>query len=276
MSIERVTITIKKDVLKRIDNMVNKESVKNRSHAIEQLLQKAIGRTAVNTALIMAGGDGASLRPITYEISKAMIPVRGKPILEHQINMLKKNGIENIIIAINKKHEDVKNYFCDGSKHGVKIDYIVEERPLGTAGALSLLKDKLKSTFLMINVDTLIDPDIYEMVAFHQKHQSLATVVLATSPTPNNFGVVKMKGHQIINFSMRPKNAESNLVDAGVYIMEPDIIKYARKKMDRKDLFSELCLTGKLNGFLHDGKIFDIGTPAGYEKAIKEWKVPEN
>ncbi|MBI4163087.1 MAG: ribbon-helix-helix protein, CopG family, partial [Candidatus Aenigmarchaeota archaeon] len=87
-SIERVTITIKKDLLKRVDRLVDGEVVKNRSHAVEQLIQRSLSKADVDTALIMAGGDGTSLRPITYEIPKPMIPVHGKPILEHQINML--------------------------------------------------------------------------------------------------------------------------------------------------------------------------------------------
>jgi NDP-sugar pyrophosphorylase family protein len=271
MKISRVTITIKKDLLRRIDRLIDRETVKSRSHAIEQLLQRAISKTDINTALIMAGGDGASLRPITYEIPKSMIPVHGKPILEHQINMLKKNGITNIYLAINKKSESIRDHFGNGSKNGVNINYVVEDKPLGTAGALSLVRN-INSPFVMLNVDTLIDPDIHEIIDFHRKQNTPATVVLVTKSDPTNFGVVKMKGHQILEFDEKPKEASSNLINAGMCILEPSAIRHITGKAMIKDLFKKLCKENQLSGFVHDGDVFDVGTHSGYEKAIKEWK----
>lgn len=271
-NIERVTITIKKDLLKRVDRLVDGEVVKNRSHAVEQLIQKSLSRADVDTALIMAGGEGAALRPITYEIPKAMIPVHGRPILEHQIIMLKKNGIENMFLAINKDHEAIRNYFGDGSRLGVRIKYVVEEKPLGTAGALSMMKDKISTSFIMMNVDTLINPDVQEVVDFHRKQNASATLVLVTVSEPKEYGVVKMRGGRVVEFMEKPAHAESNLINAGICVIEPDVIKHVSGKMMVKDLFSRLCKESQLSGFVHDGPFFDVGTHEGYEKAIKLWK----
>ena len=272
MSIERITITIKKDLLKRIDRMIDGESVKNRSHAIEQLLQKSINKNDVNTALIMAGGEGADLRPITYEIPKPLIPVHGRPILEHQINMLKKNNIDNIFVAINKNQDSIRDKFGDGSKHDVRIKYLVEEKPLGTAGALSMIKDKINTSFIMMNVDTLISPDIHEVIDFHKKQRTAATIVLATASDPTSYGVVRMRGEKVLEFVEKPKQAPSNLINAGMTVFEPDVFRYVFGKMMIKDLFQKLCKENQLSGFLHDGPVFDVGTHEGYEKAIKQWK----
>ncbi len=271
-NIERVTITIKKDLLNRVDRMIDGESVKNRSHAIEQLIQKSVSKADVNTALIMAGGEGADLGPITYEIPKPLIPVHGKPILEHQINMLKKNGIDSIFVAISKNQESIRDKFGDGSKHDVRIRYLIEEKPLGTAGALSIIKDKINSSFLMMNVDTLINPDIHEIFDFHKKQRTSATIVLATASDPTTYGVVRMRGEKVLEFVEKPKQAPSNLINAGMSIFEPDIFRYVSGKMMIKDLFQKLCKNGQLSGFLHDGQMFDVGTHEGYEKAIKQWK----
>ncbi|MBI4162358.1 MAG: nucleotidyltransferase family protein, partial [Candidatus Aenigmarchaeota archaeon] len=203
---------------------------------------------------------------------KPMIPVHGKPILEHQINMLKKNGIDNIFLAINRQHDAVRNYFGDGSKNRVRIKYVVEEKPLGTAGALSLVKDKIKNTFVMLNVDTLINPDIQEMADFHRKQNSAATVVLTTTSDPTSFGVVKMKGDKVLDFEEKPRTASSNLVNAGISIMDTKVFSLVSGKLMIKDLFEKLCKDGQLSGFLHDGEVFDVGTNQGYEKAIKQWK----
>ena len=134
--VERVTITLKSDILKRLDKMVDKRNVRNRSHAIETLLSKAFSKTDIETALILAGGEGVNLRPITYEMPKAMIPINGRPIMEHQIEMLKKYDIRNLVISVGHMKEKVMEHFGNGSKSGVNIEYIIEDKPFGTAGCI--------------------------------------------------------------------------------------------------------------------------------------------
>jgi len=130
--VDRVTITIKKDILRRIDSMVDGNDIRNRSHAIENLLTKSLVKTGLDTALIMAGGEGVNLRPITYEIPKPLIPIRGKPILEHQLNLLKKHDVTNVILSVNYMNDKIRGYFGDGRRFGVDITYIEEENQMGT------------------------------------------------------------------------------------------------------------------------------------------------
>lgn len=273
MSIKRVTITVRPDILKRLDGMVDGGGVRNRSHAVEQMILRGISKTDLDTIVIMAGGDGARLRPITYEIPKPLIPIKGRPVLEHQINMLKGFDIRNIILSVGKHYEKVIEYFGNGSKFGVNIEYITEQRPLGKIGSLRLLRGRIKNTFGVLNVDTLINPNIPEIYTFHKKQGTLATVLLATVDNTAGYGVVRMRGNSIVEFLDRPEKPPSNLVDASFYVFEPDVLKFIPKgKFMTRNLFNILAKEGQLSGFVHDGFLFDVATPTGYEKAIKEWK----
>lgn len=272
--INRVTITIKHDILKKLDKMVDKKTVRNRSHAVENLLIRALNKTEMDTALIMAGGDGVNLRPITYEIPKALIPIKGRPVLEYHLNVFKKYDIRNIFISVNHMHNKIIEHFGDGSKFGMNIQYIIEENPLGTAGALAILRKHAKNTFAMVNVDTLISnlniPEIYE---FHKREGKQATVLLSTSENTKKFGVVKMQGNSVRDFMEKPKKSESKLVNAGFCIMEAEALKFVPdRKFMIEEFFNMLASKGQLSGCLHDGAVFDVGYNDGYERAIKEWK----
>jgi NDP-sugar pyrophosphorylase family protein len=273
MSIKRVTITVKPDILKRLDRMIDKKDVRNRSHAVEQLILRGMTKTELDTVVIMAGGDGARLRPITYEIPKPLIPIRGRPVLEHQINMLKSYDVRRIIIATDRSEDKLREYIGNGGKFGVSIDYVVEQKPMGSLGALQLMKDSMRNTFAVLNVDTLVSMDIAEMYNFHKKEGKLATMLLANSDNPEAFGVARMRGSSIVEFLEKPKGATTNLINAGFYILEPGALKFIQKKKTMTaDLFRQLAKDNQLSGFVHDGAIFDVGTHEGYEKAIKEWK----
>ena len=273
--VDRVTITIKKDILRRIDGMIDGREVRNRSHAIENLLVKSLVKTGLDTALIMAGGEGANLRPITYEIPKPLIPMRGKPILEHQINLLKRHDITNILLSVNYMNDKIIEYFGNGRRFGVDITYLVEERPMGTAGPISLAREYITKPFLFLNVDTLMDPNIYDMYEFHKKNRKLATVMLTTVSDPSHFGVVRMRGNQILKFVEKPniKKAPSRLINAGLCVFDQQVTGMVpKRKMMIEELFGKLSKEEQLVGFLHDGMTFDVGTSKGYEQALKEWK----
>ena len=132
---KRISITINKNLISDVDQLVDGQKVKNRSHAIELLLTKAIGANRIKVGLILAGGAGVRLRPITHEIPKPLLPVQDKPVLEHNIDLFRRYGIKTIILALGYKAEKIIDYFGDGSKYGVEFVHIVEKEPLGTAGA---------------------------------------------------------------------------------------------------------------------------------------------
>jgi NDP-sugar pyrophosphorylase family protein len=267
MGIERVTITIKKDLLRQIDSMIDGRDIKNRSHAFENLVLKSLGRQ-LDTVLILAGGTGSG-------IPKPLISIHGKPILEHQINFLKKHGIKNIFLSLGPMHEKIRDYFGNGYGFGVEINYLIEKQPLGTAGSIALLKDHVNHSFAILNVDTLMDPNIEEVYEFHKKEGSTATALLVTADDTTKFGVAKMRGNRILGFVSRPsiKSAPSRLVHAGFCIFEPEVISIVPKgRFMIEELFQKLAKTGAMSGFVHDGPIYDVGTDEGYSKAINNWK----
>lgn len=260
--VERVTITIKPGNFKKIDEMIDGKEIRNRSHAIENLILKVMGKE-LDTALVFTGG-GNNI--------KSLIKVHGKPILEHHINMLKKYNIKKILLSIDHGYQEINNYF-GSSFSGIDITYLVEDSPLGSAGSISLAKDYINSTFVVLNVDTLINPNIPEIQKFHQKQGCLATVLLITTDDPTAFGVVKMSGNHILEFVEKPKiiNAPSRLINAGICIFEPqtfDLIPKGRFMIEA--LFNKLAKQSQLCGYVHDGLVFDV--VKDYEKAVKQWK----
>ena len=133
---ERITITLENEILSDIDNIVGSRNLKNRSNAIEVMLKKALGKRCPRKAVILCGGKGTRLRPITHEIPKPLIPVHGRPLVEHIIELLKKCDVNEIFLSVGYKKEKIMKHFGDGERLGIKISYIEESEndPLGTAG----------------------------------------------------------------------------------------------------------------------------------------------
>jgi NDP-sugar pyrophosphorylase family protein len=273
---ERISLTLDKNLIESVDSLVNGVKFRSRSHVMEYLLNKGLGKGSLRKAFILAGGKGMKLRPITYEIPSAMVPIKGKPILEHQIELLRKYDIREIIIAIGHLGEKIKEYFGSGNGMGVDIKYIEEEKPLGTAGGLRLAKPLLDETFIMIYGDNLFNFDLNDFYAFHLENKSGATIALTTVDDPWNYGVISLRGNKIINFSEKPRKgkAETNLISTGIYIIEPEIIDIVPKghASIENDVFVKLANQENLCGYTFSGQWFDIYTPDKYEKAIKGWK----
>ena len=276
MERRRLTITLKKDLLDRIDNTVDGARIRNRSHAIEYLISKAFPNK-VNKALILAGGAGVKMRPLTYELPKPMIPVKGKPILEYIINNLRDNDIRDIVIGIGPLGNKIKEYFADGTKFGVKITYIEENTRSGTASPLKKAKPFLgDSTFVLYYGDVLADINIREMIDFHEHSNAQMTMAITSINETGEWGVVSMRGNDIVEFKEKPhKEGFSKLINAGVYVVEPSVIDYIPKSefsMLEEDVFPLLIKRGKLMGYNFDGLWFDIATPKIYENALKLWE----
>lgn len=271
----RITITLDGETLKKIDSLVDKKDIRNRSHAVESLIQKSLNTTGLKTALILAGGEGTRLRPITYEIPKPMIPIHGRSILEHQLNLLKKYDIRNIILCVGYMSDKIREHFGNGSRFGVKITYIEEEKPLGTGGAIKLAEPMINDSFAVLNVDTLMKPDIKNLFEFHKNEKTTATLLLDTMRPPESLGVVRMEGNRIVSFEEKPEKVVTNLVNSGLYILEPRVLKCIPKNKFcslEKEILPKLAKNKQISGFVHNGPVYDVGTHERYEKAIKEWK----
>lgn len=180
-------------------------------------------------AVIMAGGFGTRLRPITCNIPKPMAPVAGKPILCHTLNLLKKHKFLDLTMMLYCQPEIITRYFEDGKKFGVKIKYLRPELDLGTAGSIKHASKNIKGTFLVISGDLLTDIDLSKAVEFHKKKKALATIVLTRVKNPLQFGVViTNKAGKIERFLEKPSWGEvfSDTINTGIYILEPEIFKY--------------------------------------------------
>ena len=273
---ERITLTLERSVLQQVDSAIDRDRLRNRSHAIESLLSKALGANAPKKAFILAGGRGTRLRPITQEIPKPLVPLQGKPIMEHTIDLLKMHGIKDIIISIGYLGDKIKEHFGDGKRFGVTITYVQEDQPLGTGGPLQLAKHFLTETFIMCNADELKDINLFDMYNFHKENGAAATIALTTTDDPSAYGVAKIKGNHIIEFIEKPssENTPSRLINSGLYILEPEVTELCESIPCslEKDIFPKLAREGRLIGYPFSGQWFDTGTPERYEKAIKEWK----
>lgn len=273
---ERITITLDSKLINSIDKRIDGDIIKNRSQQIELLLSKALGMDVPEIAILLVGGKGTRLRPLTNSIPKCLLDVNGKTIVEHLIDLLTKYGIRNVILSVGFLKDKVKSYFEDGSKLGVSIGYFEEDKPLGTAGPLKLGKSSLKSSFIVSNGDELKDINIPRMYRLHKRKGALATIALKTVPDPTIYGVAKLEGSRILQFIEKPKKEEapSNLINAGFYIIEPEVIDIIPKgfAMLETDVFPKLAKEGKLRGFPFEGPWYDIGNIERYEQAKKEWK----
>jgi NDP-sugar pyrophosphorylase family protein len=273
---ERVTLTLDRKILENVDGMVNGIDVRNRSHAIELILSKHLNLRELKTALILCGGEGTRLRPITYEIPKALVPVQGKPLVEHMFDLLKKYGVNDIILSVGYMKEKIMNEKNNWSRLGLGISFVEEDKPMGTAGPLRLAKDKLTKTFIVSNGDELKDINIIDMYDAHKRNRALATIALTTVDDPSQYGVARLEGERIIEFVEKPKkeDAPTNLISAGFYIIEPEVLRMIPKGpcSIEKEIFPRLAGMGRLYGFPFSGQWFDTGTLDRYERALKRWK----
>ncbi len=225
-------------------------------------------------AIIMAGGEGSRLRPLTCDLPKPMVPVMNIPIMEHIINLLKQHGITEIGVTLMYLPQKIKDYFGNGSHFGVNIHYFTEDVPLGTAGSVKNAGDFLDETFIVISGDSLTDMDITKAIEFHREKKSKATIVLTRVDVPLEYGVVITdKNGAITGFLEKPSWGEvfSDTVNTGTYILEPEIMDYLEqgKKTDfSQDLFP-LLLEKKepMFGYIMSGYWCDIGDLQAYLQA---------
>lgn len=204
---------------------------------IDELLEL---KTKPNKVVLMVGGLGTRLRPLTEHIPKPMLKVGNKPILETIINNFKKYGFTDIILSVNYKAEFVKEYFGDGSNFGVKIEYIYEDKRLGTAGALSLMSKKFNESFFVMNGDLLTNVNFEHFLNFHLENNSPATMAVREYEYQIPFGVINQNEGKILSIVEKP--TQSYYVNAGIYILNPDVIQLIPKNefYDMPTLFSDL------------------------------------
>lgn len=222
-------------------------------------------------AIILVGGEGTRLQPLTHAIPKPMLPVLNRPFLEHTIAYLKKFGARDIILALSYLPEVIQDYFGDGSKFEVQLTYALESRPLGTAGAVKNAEQYLNDTFVVLNGDIFTDLDIADMLALHRHKEAKTTIALTWVDNPCAFGVVDTdRDGRIQRFVEKPSpdQVTSNWINAGIYILEPEVLKYVPANshyMFEKGLFPLLLDRGEpVYGYNFRGNWLDMGTTEKY------------
>lgn len=217
-------------------------------------------------AIIVAGGRGERLRPLTDTIPKPMIDIGGKPILEHVVQLFKRHGVTDIIIALCYLPKQIQNYFGDGKKFGVHIAYTIEDEPMGTAGAIHLAREYIHNTFIVTYADILRELDINGIVREHKKSHAFATLhVYKRFGKDPKSKIIFDRNKRIKQFVERPKETDDSFVwaNGSFYIFEPEIFSYIPQNKPSdfgKDIFPKLLSVGRsLFAYPTDGYFMDIG-----------------
>jgi dTDP-glucose pyrophosphorylase len=233
--------------------------------------QIATPQTLPNMMVIMAGGKGTRLRPHTEHCPKPMLPVGDKPMLEHIIDRAMSQGFNHFMLAIHYLGHMVEDYFGDGSKINARIEYIREEAPLGTAGALGLLTRQPDAPFVVTNGDVLTEINYVDLLDFHIRQQTAATMAVRTHEWQHPFGVVQTKGLDIVGFEEKPINRTH--INAGVYVLAPAALNElsANEHCDMPKLFERLQVNGKRTVAypMHEPWL-DVGRMEDFQRAKDE------
>ena len=219
-------------------------------------------------AVIIAGGQGVRLRPFTTFVPKALVPIGDEPMISWIIQKLKISGISELYISVGHLAELIEAFCGDGCKFGVKINYIRDPVPLGTIGPLSLLREKLNETFVIVNCDVLTDADINKMIEFHKQNNSIFTLGLTNITHKISYGVIEKLENDVVNYNEKPEVHFP--VSMGLHVLEPEALKYIpdNTKIDLPDFIMKLVSMHKpVKGYLHEGLWLDIGLPRDYDYA---------
>ncbi len=222
-------------------------------------------------AVILVGGEATRLRPLTYNTPKAMVPVLNKPFLEHVIGHLSEHQVKDIVLAQGRLSQPIEGYFGDGSRFGVRLIYLRENKPLGTGGAIKNAEGYLDETFLVLNGDIFTDLDITAMISFHRERKAKVTIALTPVDDPTSYGLIEIDDRgRITRFLEKPKRSEitTNMINAGTYVLEPDVLSQIPPQVKfsiEHELFVKLP-DPQIPAYAFDSPAYwmDIGTPEKY------------
>ena len=228
--------------------------------------------------VIMAGGRGTRISSVASDIPKPMIKIDGKPVLEHEILNLREQGFTDIILTVGHLGNIITDYFGDGSKFGVNIEYYIEETPLGNAGALFKIRDKLTDDFLLLNADAVFDIDFRRFVEFHKSHGGLVTLFTHPNSHPYDSGIVIADGNGVVLQWLAKEDDRpdyyKNRVNAGLHVISPKVldIDISTEKVDLdRQILKPLAGTGKMYVYDSPEYVKDMGTPDRYESVCRDF-----
>ncbi len=236
---------------------------------IDQLIRQEIHP---NLVVLMAGGLGSRLRPLTGETPKPMLPVGGRPILESLVERFRSQGYTRFVISLNYLGDQIRRHFGDGNDRGVEISYIEENQPLGTAGALGMIHPKPKEPFLVMNGDILTLMNFESLMEFHHRNRSAATMCIREFGMEVPYGVVRLNKENIVSIEEKP--VQQFYVNAGIYVLNPDALRWIQpgERLDMTRLFEIMVEKGypTLSYPIREYWM-DIGKIDDYERACREY-----
>lgn len=240
--------------------------------------------------VIMAGGKGTRISSIASDIPKPMIRINQKPVLEHEIRCLRDQGFTDIIITVSHLGSVIMDYFGNGERFGVKIEYFNEKQPLGNAGALFKLRDRFDTDFLLLNADSIFDVDFRRFVEYHKSKKGLVTLFTHSNSHPYDSGLLIADNNGVVKQWLTKEDVRPqwyrNLVNAGLHVMNPEVLDMTKIKpeivgtnvdgkvfkvdLDRQ-ILKPLCGTGRMFCYASPEYVKDMGTPQRYEEVCKDF-----
>ncbi len=224
------------------------------------------------TAVILVGGQGMRLRPLTERMPKPLLPLLGRPLLAYTFDQLRGSGVERAVLACGYLPTAIRAQFGDRFD-GLALEYRVEPEPLGTGGALRYAADCIDGTFLALNGDSVREVDVARLITFHRRRRAKATILLTSVAEPGRYGLVRTDtAGRVTEFLEKPQPAEidTNLINAGLYVLEPEVLDYIEEGKSvslERDIFPRLAAEGSLYALHVPGYWIDIGTPESYLQA---------
>jgi NDP-sugar pyrophosphorylase family protein len=225
-------------------------------------------------AVVLAGGKGTRLAPYTKILPKPLMPIGDMPILEVMLKQMKRAGITDVVLTVGHLANLLRTFFMDGRQWGMNISYSYEEKPLGTAGPLSLIQG-LDSTFLVTNGDVLTTLDLGDLAAYHKSQGGIATIAVHQRQVRIDLGVVQWNGNNRINGYIE-KPTYDYTVSMGIYVFEPEVMKFIpfNVYLDFPELVLKMIAAGeKVVGYPYDGYWMDLGRPDDYDQAAEDFAV---
>jgi len=245
---KRVSLTLDQELVNKIDKEASNYDI-NRSQMMEKITEDYFQAKGLDTAVILCGDPE----------NETLTLHEGKPVLSHIIEHLAQEGIKRAILLVGDNKEEIEPNF--GSKHeGVTLEYIEEESPEGTASALKKAEDMIGNTFVALNGHVISDVDFKEMLETHRDEEGPATVALTTVEDASNYGVVTLKGRKVLGFEEKPSQPDTRLINAGTYILEPEIFSKINEtgEKDLEEVFRHLARENRMNGYVYGGEWKDI------------------
>lgn len=235
-------------------------------------------------AVVLVGGEGTRLRPLTFSTPKQMLPVAGRTVIERVVEHLARHGIDEVVLSLGYRPDAFLSAFPDGHCAGVKLHYAVEGAPLDTAGAIAFAADQAGiggETFVVVNGDVLTEIDISALVQFHREREAEGTIALTPVTDPSRFGVVPVdESGRVEAFIEKPPASEAptNMINAGIYVLEPSFLErvpVGRRVSVEREVFPALVQDGTLYALGSDALWTDMGTPEKYLEANLAWARSE-